>query len=78
MSLLNRIFDRIFGNDRETTLLFCECNDVDCLLMLPIDEQTYLDTRARYPRAAMVLLGHQDDVDEVLEIHEGYMVVQVP
>jgi len=60
------------------TLIFCECNDHDCLENLPIGENLYHATRARYPKAAMVLPGHEDDVDTVLERHEGYLIVQAP
>lgn len=55
--------------------LFCECNDVDCLFFLPIEEEVYLDTRARHPKAAMVLPGHEDEGDIVLEQHDTYKVV---
>lgn len=68
---------RRFGQpDHPDVPLFCECNDVDCLMLLPIDEQIFLDTRVRQPGAAIVLVGHEDDTDNVLERHEGYLVVQ--
>jgi len=59
-------------------LIFCECNDSDCLECLPMGESLYYETRARYPKAAMVLPGHEDEVDTVLERHDGYLVVQAP
>jgi hypothetical protein len=58
--------------------MFCECNDVDCLRFLPIDEEEFLAVRARHPEATLVLVGHEDYVDEVLERHATYLVVKTP
>jgi hypothetical protein len=74
-----RWLDRLLRKVTTTeNLTFCECNDQDCLAFLPITEEVYLGIRARQPRAAVVLPGHEDYVDEVLERHDGYLVVQAP
>ena len=73
---LDRLLLRAAMVTTSETLIFCECNDSDCLACLPIQEEVYAATRARHPRSAQVLVGHEDDDDEVLERYEKYLVVQ--
>jgi hypothetical protein len=73
----NRWLDRLLRRATAAeNLIFCECNDSDCMALLPISDDVYMTSRALHPKAAHVLPGHEDDVDEVLERHTGYLVVQ--
>jgi hypothetical protein len=77
MNWLLTLWRKVKGENPDLGVpLFCECNDVDCLVFLPIEEEVYLQTRARHPNAALVLAGHEDDTDTILERHDFYFVVQ--
>jgi len=56
--------------------LFCECNNMDCLAKLPITDDIYLSVKKRYPHSALVLPGHQDPDDKVLEFPITYVIVE--
>jgi len=73
MRWLDRLLKRATTSE---TLIFCECNDSDCLECLPIKEEEYLAIRSRHPGSAQVLIGHEDKTDNILEAHKGYLVVQ--
>lgn len=76
MRFFNWLFRRSKSASVLTVPLFCECDDVDCLAFLPIEEQVFLDLRVRYPGSSVVLLGHEDAKDTVLESHDFYLVVR--
>jgi hypothetical protein len=57
-------------------VLFCECNDYGCFRGLPIDDATYTEAQKKHPGAAIVLVGHEDKVDDILEEHDNYLIVK--
>lgn len=76
MKFFNWLFRRSEPPSVPAVPLFCECDDVDCLAFLPIEKNVFLDTRVRHPRASIVLLGHENAKDTVLERHDFYLVVR--
>ena len=60
----------------ERTDFLCECGDIDCAQTITLTLSEYEALRAEPDRFA-VLPGHEQlDVEEVVERHEGYVVVR--
>jgi hypothetical protein len=62
----------------ESELYFCECADPDCRVKVALTKPDYEGVRA-HPRHFFVAPGHEiPDVEEIVERHEEWVVVEKP
>ena len=65
-----------FGTLTGTMSLLCECGKIDCIEQIDLTIDEYRELRADPTRFA-VRPGHEiPDVEQIVERHEGYFVVQ--
>jgi hypothetical protein len=68
--------NRAFGAITETMQVICECGDASCIEQITIGYPDYEELR-RDPRRFAVVPGHVDEqVERVVERHDGYDVVE--
>ena len=60
---------------REELLIICECSDDRCIERLSLPVSVYETTRAA-PRRFVVVPGHDNDFERVVERADGYAVVE--
>lgn len=64
------------GSDAEEELLFiCECSDDRCTERVGVPRPVYEDVRAN-PRRFLILPGHDQDFEQVVERTERYAIVE--
>jgi hypothetical protein len=79
-ALSRRINDRIEyqrpRNGESADTFVCECVRVDCGGILDLTIEEYARVRS-HPRRFIVLAGHEEpDVESIVEVHHGYVVVE--
>jgi hypothetical protein len=68
--------NRAFGAITETMQVICECGDASCIEQITLGYPDYEELR-RDPRHFAVVPGHVDEqVERVVERHDGYDVVE--
>jgi hypothetical protein len=62
--------------DAQATSFRCECARRGCSLLIELTHQQYEEVRA-HPRRFIVVPGHEEEaVEDVVETHPGYLVVE--
>jgi hypothetical protein len=79
-ALARRINDRIEyqrpRNGESADTFICECVRVDCGGILDLTIGEYARVRS-HPRRFAVLAGHEErDIESIVEVHHGYVVVE--
>jgi len=65
-----------FGPDGEESEFRCECGGIDCAVLIPLRTSDYLRVRS-WDSRFLLFPGHEDeDLERVVERHEGWLVVQ--
>jgi hypothetical protein len=65
-----------FGLEAQPLDLVCECGDPDCVQRISLSRESYEELRAD-PTHFAVYPGHnQDDIDDVVDRRNGYMIVR--
>jgi hypothetical protein len=56
--------------------IICECGVLECMQQIPVDLAVYERTRED-PNRFIVVPGHElEDVETIVEPHEGYVVIE--
>jgi hypothetical protein len=64
------------GEEDEQSAFRCECADAECNRMIELTPAEYEDIRA-HPRRFIVLPGHErPEIEDVVEVRGGYVVVE--
>lgn len=56
--------------------MFCECADRGCFSSLPINDEVYWAKKQLYPTAAIILNGHRNNTEVILENNVTWLVVK--
>jgi len=71
---IRAIHESVAGDEQEQQII-CECGNADCAERITIAAAAYESLRAESGRFG-VIPGHEmTDVEDILERHEGYLVV---
>jgi hypothetical protein len=69
---------RLLARPATAQRYMCECGDADCTEVVTLAQDEYRSVRA-HPRRFLLLDGHEaGDLEDVVERHEGYVVVEKP
>ena len=66
--------DRVYNYT--TTPLLCECDSISCFRILPVSPDRYKAIQKLFPGSALVMVGHENEGDELLAHYGTYLVVK--
>lgn len=72
---VNEALEPAEGEGAAEARYVCECGTLGCTATIPLRRSEYEAVRTSFDRF-LVLPGHQDEIDTVVEDHERYLVVE--